>query len=847
MESKALMVLLLQIATIIISSEAVNKDTYNIEQFTTAKPIIHEQIGLALIPTTIIASSTQNIYQSVYLKLDAPPSPEKTCNLKCLPNPNIIAAISSPGRNEGCWVDKLHFPTSALIEKLPQQTKQSCLTKCLQNQKCGVFSLDQTKGDCFLRTGNYWGESAVDSKLTTASALLSCILENENSTRETLCQNDNPLFDILKESAMQQQNNLWLNYKQRFIDIKTAYSLNVTNTTQANLRPRRNIDGFLESIPLIGHFYKILKSPWENEKIKEHLRQLEGTFYGFAKRVTKHLQSTRNYQGKILEILRREHIKMYKAVNDLNCDISSLASIIMYQNILQEHQSKMSEMLFAITHGKLNSDIAQVLNLEDIKLIVQNNEQFKDTIYINSPELLYRLGELILIDVALENTEYVFNFVVAVPKLAPKSLHQAYDKVQVPISMDKETVDTCLMMKLPDTIFKANGVYYQADTSDCIQKNDIIICLQDFEDVFSPSITQIGCLNGKLNHCETEQVPCKNTMRFTKAGPLIFSRTEITGMNRNETYKLTLLSKNRKQTYFFTWHDFSMVQTDRKIMYALDHAVKPLVIKKWQNPQNMKKLQSYLANRTVYHTDQNLAKLKATLDETEALILEDLTPNFLGLGSSSTKKKFIETSTYISLTVTILSILGLGLIYCCKRLKKQNDLIKTMLFSVQEEKKRKLLKKQMLLDIAPQELNITSSSRVPNPPKIVEVQDIPQQMEIMQLEEPPLKRKKETLVTTMLNQSRVHIRRRRKSKRFTRTNLHRCTEDKQKQTVSSATQTYCHSQTGTDHITGSISSITESECPSTHDTETQVPPNILSTNANPKNQKTPPIGPYPSD
>ena len=204
--------------------------------------------------------------------------------------------------------------------------------------------------------------------------------------------------------------------------------------------------------------------------------------------------------------------------------------------------------------------------------------------------------------------------------------------------MDKETVDTCLMMKLPDTIFKVNGVYYQADTSDCIQKNDIIICLQDFEDVFSPSITQIGCLNGKLNHCETEQVPCKNTMRFTKAGPLIFSRTEITGMNRNETYKLTLLSKNRKQTYFFTWHDFSMVQTDRKIMYALDHAVKPLVIKKWQNPQNMKKLQSYLANRTVYHTDQNLAKLKATLDETEALILEDLTPNFLGLGSSSTKK-----------------------------------------------------------------------------------------------------------------------------------------------------------------------------------------------------------------
>ena len=62
MESKALKILLLQIATIITSSEAVKKNTYNIDQFTSAKPIIHEQFGLALIPTKILASSTQNIY-----------------------------------------------------------------------------------------------------------------------------------------------------------------------------------------------------------------------------------------------------------------------------------------------------------------------------------------------------------------------------------------------------------------------------------------------------------------------------------------------------------------------------------------------------------------------------------------------------------------------------------------------------------------------------------------------------------------------------------------------------------------------------------------------------------------
>ena len=111
---------------------------------------------------------------------------------------------------------------------------------------------------------HYWRSDAIDSKLTTVSILLSCLLENHATTRETLCQNNNPLFEMLSKSATHQQTSLWNSYKQRFDDIKLAYSLNITKLSKS--RHKRNFDAVIEQILLIGHFYRILKSPWGKRK-----------------------------------------------------------------------------------------------------------------------------------------------------------------------------------------------------------------------------------------------------------------------------------------------------------------------------------------------------------------------------------------------------------------------------------------------------------------------------------------------------------------------------------------------------------------------------------------------------
>ena len=106
-------------------------------------------------------------------------------------------------------ISYLSLPTVSIIEHVPDETLQSCLVRCLKNYRCGIFSYDQTNKDCYLRIPYYWRSDAIESKLTTVSILLSCLLKNHATTRETFCQNNNPLFEMLSKSATHQQTSLW--------------------------------------------------------------------------------------------------------------------------------------------------------------------------------------------------------------------------------------------------------------------------------------------------------------------------------------------------------------------------------------------------------------------------------------------------------------------------------------------------------------------------------------------------------------------------------------------------------------------------------------------------------------
>lgn len=96
-----------------------------------------------------------------------------------------------------------------------------------------------------------------------------------------------------------------------------------------------------------------------------------------------------------------------------------------------------------------------------------------------------------------------------------------------------------------------DGNFYSADITDCVTRDDIIFCQQSFEDRFSPSITEISCLNGQVDvdDCKLSAVECKNKMVFIKAGALVFSKNDVLAMRRSETSKLEIVSQNNKWSY----------------------------------------------------------------------------------------------------------------------------------------------------------------------------------------------------------------------------------------------------------------------------------------------------------
>ena len=213
----------------------------------------------------------------------------------------------------------------------------------------------------------------------------------------------------------------------------------------------------------------------------------------------------------------------------INCDIDALASVIIYQNIILESLEETRIILSALDRGRLIGEVGQILDMEDIQLLVESSKQLNNTIFQKYPELLFRVGQMVLTNFTESDAAYNFHFVLAAPNLRLEGIHQIYNAIQVPIN-DPTDPNTCLGVQLPSTIFRAKGQFYTADTTDCQKHNALLVCLQNFDNPFSASFQEIGCLNGNFSQCATTLVPCSSAIRFTKAGALIFSTEKVLGM-----------------------------------------------------------------------------------------------------------------------------------------------------------------------------------------------------------------------------------------------------------------------------------------------------------------------------
>ena len=688
---------------------------------TNDNPVVKEELGLVLSPDKILASSSETIVQSVFMKIGLPKEPAVPC-LTCSPVLAELREIVQP--LDGCWIPRMVVPRSSLLNKLGSTSIVQCLNECLQHSLCELISYDASSETCYLQTNSYYRVDATSPNVKSSSALLSCLLDNHDTNRASLCKQENPVFSTVLASIKDHHNFRLSRYVQKFADLSLAYGLQIDSLGLSNETTRgkrfiswNNFD-FIEEIPVLGWFYQIVKQPHENKKLKNHILSLQENFVDFTRDVAARLEQTRQFQSQVLQLIDVELQTIHSALSGLKCDINSLVSLILYQQNIEKSHLKIAALFYQVRHGNLLADTAQTLSLNDLKMIVQQNRNFQDTIDQTNPEIVFRVGELALVQAAHFAGEVTFHFILIVPKITRETLYQTYKATKVPIT--ENSTSPCYLVHTPQVIFKKDGKFYATDTSECSNQREVILCQQDFGDRFSPNLIEDRCLNDEPEHCIFEAATCAHRMAFTRGGALVFSREAVLAMERGDTTKtkLTVVSTQDRNTYFLPWELYLYAQTGINVIYALDNSIVVRNIS-YPAPQYLEKLKFQLYNTTLKYENENITLLKKLIEETADIALEDYRIELIG----TSKKRLLEIITYISWTLTFATTIYFLIKYCCKRAKQKNQILQAAIaFVAAEKRERKTLsshsQNQILqhLDL----LNPPKPKRSQQPPKILE-------------------------------------------------------------------------------------------------------------------------------
>ena len=268
-------------------------------------------LGVVLTPSDLLASSSHNIYQSTFLKVDRPQWPKIPCADRC--DEAVMASIA-------CWEnEEVYTPTYVAGG---QVNRTRCMRFCFERPACvGVIheiprnfngNLQEVKGVCRRLYSTADKSTNPTPKGMTFTLERNCVEKYFQVLQCSVTTPERPLAFTLKESVIQEHNHLMTHYRTKFNDIVQAYQLKATPT-----KHKRSIDDVLKSIPIVSHLYGIFSSPWETRKLKKHVEELQARFQSFADRITAFAKSTSSFQEEVLEVL-------YHTTDQIHAELESV-------------------------------------------------------------------------------------------------------------------------------------------------------------------------------------------------------------------------------------------------------------------------------------------------------------------------------------------------------------------------------------------------------------------------------------------------------------------------------------------------------------------------------------------
>ena len=194
----------------------------------------------------------------------------------------------------------------------------------------------------------------------------------------------------------------------------------------------------------------------------------------------------------------------------------------------------------------------KIIGPDILQKVVNQHPQLNNTVFKNSPHLLYSTSTISLLSIDKNLTQA--HFVLYIPVIDAKdNLHNLYQTEQVGIHV---TNDTCGYFELSRHLFVKNNKFYDVNLADCKQNNALHICS-------TKSIQNVSsCVQKDKMNCPLRHNTCISDCQFQvcKQGILFrdnSGKNAYTFDKNGYTSEINLMNSHSE---FIPWKDFSAIQ-----------------------------------------------------------------------------------------------------------------------------------------------------------------------------------------------------------------------------------------------------------------------------------------------
>ena len=546
------------------------------------KSQVFEEIGVALTSDGFVGNLGEEMYVSMFLKLESPLLRVNACNSPCGLVKGVLEDMiaKSNCKNQGRTGNGEILKKISLTPVNPADTLVAkCVAACLEEDLCVGVNAISVPGiqSCILRSTVF--TTLTQGPFSKAEIVMACLIND----KERFCRDNlNPIMGAFNKRNNETLSRIWRRYTEAIEVIRRVTSFKV-DSGKSDARPKR-LWGAMA--PLAGIFVSGL-SLYESFKVSEHVRKLGGEFKEFVKEEVLYKERQLLIEKETIRILGGLARDMERLEEEMRCEVRQLASQMFKVQRIEEFETFISNLFDPVAQNRMEGPAS--LKILDTAMLtkIAKSDHLKGTIYQTNPELI-TLGRLILVDAAENGDAFSCHLILALPELRADTIFPLYKTHAV--SFTTPTMEQCGKVKMASHVINKRGVWVAVNPDACAARGQVKLCTT-VEDVPEPCLDKDP---GAFEECQIFGTKCLTEIVELPSGVLVNSRTPVEAVRRNES---KLRGVKRKAYYSYTV--FKSLVVDRRIIQALDFPVRELM---WSPPTTLKDI-SFLDEKIVNNPD----------------------------------------------------------------------------------------------------------------------------------------------------------------------------------------------------------------------------------------------------